>query len=122
MTMVEKLEKAMQEKGLTKADLARGAGLPYTTVDGIWKKGSENAKRVTLVKLARFLSLSLDYLADDAYELTVNESEEDLNEYQAELLRLNSRLRKLPPEKLREIVNLIKAGLAVSEAENKNPR
>ncbi len=67
MSMVEKLEKAMKEKGLSVADLARGAQLPYTTVDGIWKKGSENTKRSTLVKLARFLNLSLDYLADDDF-------------------------------------------------------
>ena len=39
--------------------------MPYTTIDGFYKKGSENAKLSTLKKLCSYFDCSLDYLADD---------------------------------------------------------
>lgn len=88
--MVEKLDKVMEEKGLSKADLARGTELPYTTIDGLWKKNSENTKRSTLIKIARFLGLSLDYLADDNY------SEEDSYYLDPEVAEMAEELKNNP--------------------------
>ena len=65
MLMIEKLENLMNERGLSKADLSRNTGLPYTTVDGFWKQGTSNIKRSNLLKLARYFDCTLDYLADD---------------------------------------------------------
>lgn len=58
----------MFEKGINKAELSRGAEIPYTTIDGMWKKGTDNIKRSTLIKLARYFKCSLDYIADDEIE------------------------------------------------------
>lgn len=65
MSMIEKLEGLMKERGLNKAELARQAGIPYTTVDGFWKRGTDNVQRSSLMKLSRFFDCALDYLADD---------------------------------------------------------
>ena len=58
----------MKERNINKADLARESGVPYTTIDGFYKKGSENAKLSTLKKLCTYFNCTLDYLADDAVD------------------------------------------------------
>ena len=66
MGLTEKLDILLQEKKISKPELARESGVPYTTIDGLYKKGSENVKLSTLKKLCAYLGCSLDYLADDA--------------------------------------------------------
>ena len=63
--MTDKLDLLMKERNINKADLARESGVPYTTIDGFYKKGSENAKLSTLKKLCTYFNCTLDYLADD---------------------------------------------------------
>lgn len=65
MGLTEKLDLLMKEKNINKAELARESGVPYTTIDGFYKKGSENAKLSTLKKLCTYFGCTLDYLADD---------------------------------------------------------
>lgn len=71
MALTDKLDILMRERGLNKAELAKGAGLPYMTVANLWKKGAENIKLSTMRKLADYLSVSLDEIAgiEDAHEL-----------------------------------------------------
>lgn len=67
MGLTDKLDLLMKERNITsKAELARESGVPYTTIDGFYKKGSDNAKLSTLKKLCAYFGCSLDYLADDA--------------------------------------------------------
>lgn len=66
MGLTDKLDILMKERNISKADLARESGVPYTTIDGFYKKGSENAKLSTLKKLCNYFNCTLDYLADDA--------------------------------------------------------
>lgn len=65
MGLTDKLDLLMKERKMSKADLARESGVPYTTIDGFYKKGSDNAKLSTLKKLSNYFGCSLDYLADD---------------------------------------------------------
>ena len=65
MGLTDKLDLLMKERNINKADLARESGVPYTTIDGFYKKGSENAKLSTLKKLCTYFNCTLDYLADD---------------------------------------------------------
>ena len=39
MSITEKLDKFKQENNYNKADVARLSGIPYTTIDGLYKKG-----------------------------------------------------------------------------------
>jgi DNA-binding Xre family transcriptional regulator len=63
--LTEKLDLLMAEKGINKAELAREADIPYTTITSLYDKGYENVKLSTLKKLAKHFNCSLDYIADD---------------------------------------------------------
>lgn len=65
MTMTEKLDDLMAERGLNKSQLSRLSGIPYMTIVNFYEKGTENAKRSTLVKLSRFFEVTVDYLVID---------------------------------------------------------
>jgi DNA-binding Xre family transcriptional regulator len=66
MSFTEKLDNLMEEKNINKAELSRASGIPYTTIDGFYKKGSDNVKLSTLKRLCSFFNCSLDYLVDDS--------------------------------------------------------
>ena len=66
MSVVERLNKYMEEHGYNKAEIARLSGIPYTTIDGLFKKGDENTKLSTLKKLAKLIGCTLDELTDSA--------------------------------------------------------
>lgn len=59
---LETLTTLMNNRGLSKAQLAKDSGIPYTTIDGFYKKGCENIKLSTLQKLANYFDVTLDYL------------------------------------------------------------
>lgn len=56
------LERLMAERGLNKSTLSKLSGIPYTTIDGFFKKGYENTKLSTLRQLSNFFGVTLDYL------------------------------------------------------------
>jgi len=56
------LDKLMKDRNLNKNTLAKESGIPYTTIDGFYKKGCNNVKLSTLSRLASFFNVSLDYL------------------------------------------------------------
>ena len=66
MTLTEKLNVLLIARGLNKSQLSAQSGVPYTTIVSLYEKGAENVKRSTLLSLARFFNVSLDYLADDS--------------------------------------------------------
>ena len=73
---LEILTKLMNERGITKSTLAKESGIPYTTIDGFYKKGCENVKLSTLQKLAKYFGVTLDYLIyGDKLELTRHEKD-----------------------------------------------
>lgn len=68
MKFTEKIEALMREKGIkNNKELSELSGIPYTTIDGLFKKGG-NPKLHTLKALKKFFGCSLDYLADDSIE------------------------------------------------------
>ena len=66
MNFLEKLDYLMSVNGLNKSTLSSLSGVPYTTIDALYKKGFENIKMSTIKKLASSLNVSLDYLMDDS--------------------------------------------------------
>ena len=72
MKFTDKLEILMQQNGINnKSELSKLSGIPYTTIDGFYKKGADNIKLSTLKKLAECLKCSLDYLVDDTTPTTI---------------------------------------------------
>lgn len=66
MKLTDKLDLLMEEKGINRAELSRGSGIPYTTIANFYEKGTDNVKLSTLKKLADYFKCSLDYLVDDS--------------------------------------------------------
>jgi repressor LexA len=71
MKFTEKLDMLMQEMSMSRMGVAKGSGVPYTTIVNFYEKGTENIKLSTLRKLADFFGVSLDYLVDDEQEKRV---------------------------------------------------
>lgn len=65
MNFLEKLDFLMGKMAINKSGLSQLSGVPYTTIDGFYKKGYENTKISTIRKIASALNVSLDYLIDD---------------------------------------------------------
>lgn len=88
MGLTDKLDLLMKEKNINKAELARESGVPYTTIDGFYKKGTENAKLSTLKKICAYFGCTLDFLADDDIEdyPTILAAHFDGDEYTSEEL------------------------------------
>lgn len=65
MDFLQKLDHLMEERGINKNKLSKMSGVPYTTIDGFYKKGYENTKLSTVRKISEALNVSLDYLFDE---------------------------------------------------------
>lgn len=65
MDFLEKLNYLMEKKHLNKSTLSKACDIPYTTIDGWYKRGYEGLKLPTLKKLSNYFGISLDYWADD---------------------------------------------------------
>ena len=65
MTFLDRLNLLMAVSGINKSKLSQISGVPYTTIDGFYKKGYQNAKISTIRKLANAFGVSLDYLIVD---------------------------------------------------------
>ena len=63
--MLDKINVMMYERRINKSELAKGAGIPYTTIDSLFRKGFENTRYPTLRKLAVFFDVSMEYLIND---------------------------------------------------------
>lgn len=65
MDFLEKLDFLMDKYSLNKSTLSKSCNIPYTTIDGWYKRGYEGLKLPTLKKLSNYFGTSLDYWADD---------------------------------------------------------
>ncbi len=65
MDFLEKLNFLMDKYNLNKSTLSKLCDIPYTTIDGWYKRGYEGLKLPTLKKLSNYFGISLDYWADD---------------------------------------------------------
>jgi hypothetical protein len=65
MNFLEKLDYLIRIRGINKSVLSKESGVPYTTIDGFYKKGYEKAKLPTIQKIANYFDVTLDYLMRD---------------------------------------------------------
>ena len=65
MNFLEKLDVLMKERNLNRSTLSQESNIPYTTIDGWYKRGYSNAKLSTIQKLAKYFDVTLDFLLDD---------------------------------------------------------
>lgn len=67
MKLGEKLTRWLDRMGLSARELSRRLGVSPPTI-GRWASGEREPRRPELVKLAREMGVTLDYLADDGQD------------------------------------------------------
>ena len=82
MTLTEKLNILMDERGMTRGTLAERTGIPYNTIVGFYTKGYRNMKLSTLKRIGAFFGISLDILCDDTCTLDGREQSRTVRQYQ----------------------------------------
>lgn len=61
---LETFTKLLEDNSLSKSQFSARSGIPYTTIDGFYKKGYENIRLTTLRKIADFFDVTIDYLVN----------------------------------------------------------
>ena len=76
MDFLDRLRILMEKNGDNNSTLAKKSGIPYTTIDGLFKRGWEKAQLSTIQKICQHYGVLLDYmvygaegLSDDAQEI-----------------------------------------------------
>ena len=62
MDFLIRLKKLMEIKGDNNSTLAKSSGIPYTTIDGLFKRGWEKAQLSTIQKICDHYNVTLDYM------------------------------------------------------------
>lgn len=65
MDFLQKLDFLMDKYGLNKNSMSVNSGIPYTTIDGWYKKGYDGLKLSTFKKLASYFNTTLDFWIKD---------------------------------------------------------
>lgn len=77
MSFSQKVLRLLKENGMTKATLAKEAGIPYTTLDSMLKRETDTARLASVFRIARTLGVSVEELVlDDKDERGQLSSEE----------------------------------------------
>lgn len=112
MDFLDRLRAMMEKHGDNNSSLAKKSGIPYTTIDGLFKRGWEKAQVSTIQKICGYYNVSLDYmvygtegLSDDAQLLAAKYDmldESGMNlvkvvlESQVERVSKHGKLKKIP--------------------------
>ncbi len=68
MSFSQKVKALLKESGMTKAELAKDAGIAYTTLDSMLKRETDTARLATIFRIARALGTSVEALVFDQSE------------------------------------------------------
>ena len=105
MDFLEKLDYLMEKNHLNKSTLSKVCNIPYTTIDGWYKKGYEGLKLTTLRKLAEYFGTSLDYWASENNDSTAQISrDKSLSEIHQKAL---AQLKKMNDEQVKAVLAFI---------------
>jgi len=109
MDFLSRLDEMLKKRGLNKHTLSQQCGVPYSTINSFYTKGFSNVKLETISKIARFLGVSLNYLAWGEVDLGLIEKETGLPPDEAELIACYRQLNKDGKNYLRDTVEMIAA-------------
>lgn len=71
MNFLERLRSLMAQNGdSNNSVLAKKSGIPYTTIDGLFKRGWEKAQISTIQRICDYYGVSLDYMVYGADKLS----------------------------------------------------
>ena len=103
MDFLEKLNYLMAQRNLNKSTLSKACDIPYTTIDGWYKKGYAGLKLTTLRKLSNYFGTTLDFWTSETSHQNLSMDDG---------LQLLMRQYSLLSEKDRNLVRELVASLA----------
>lgn len=62
MNLIRRVKKLMEQTNDNDSTLSKKSGIPYTTIKGLFERGSERAQMSTIQKLSEYFNVSIDYL------------------------------------------------------------
>ena len=65
MSFSRKVNDLLKEKRITKAELAKAVGIPYTTLDSMLKRDSDTKRLTFISRIAGYLGVSCEELISD---------------------------------------------------------
>lgn len=95
-----KIKKLREDKRMTQQELADLVGLSQSTI-GMLESGRQGASRKTLVKLADFFGVTVDYLLSDDEEM------DKIAEYESQNKIFFSKFGKLSEKDRNKIIKMI---------------
>lgn len=101
MNFLEKLDSLMKMNNLNKNTLSKACDIPYTTIDGWYKKGYKGLKLTTLRKLSSFFNTTLDFWVNDT------ENDNNITNIPFELKQLTKKYNSLSEEDQILVQNMI---------------
>ncbi len=122
MNFLEKLDFLLVQRNMNKLQLSKATGIPYTTIDSFYKKGYDNIKLSTLLKLSNYFQCTLDYLVDDNSEEINNITDINANQPQDTtiLTELYEVAKSLSETEQLYLLNTIKSLKQLLDEKNKN--
>lgn len=97
MDFLQKLNHLMEVNKLNKSTLSKACDIPYTTIDGWYKKGYEGLKLTTLRKLSTFFGTSLDYWTYDSTSQSITKLPLNLTEKEETVILAYRNNRDMQP-------------------------
>ena len=105
MSFNKKVNALLKEKGITKAELAKSANIPYTTLDSMLKRDTDTEKLKTIYSIAKRLGVSVEYLVfDDLSEAFEGEKAVFMSEHETQLINNYRLLDKRGAESVKAMV------------------
>ena len=88
MTLLEKIDSLMAANSLNKRRFSIQSGIPYSTIDGLYKVGYENMRIPTFRTICSFFGVTMDSMAYDDREIEyIKDAQMKYSSEDAELVR-----------------------------------
>ncbi len=94
MNFLEKLNYMLEKENLNRNSLSKQSGIPYTTIDGWYKKGYDEMRLSTLKKLANFFNTDLEFWVENNNTSSVLMNEHTLSPDEKEIILNYRQLNK----------------------------
>lgn len=105
---MNRIRKLRKESGMSQTELAKQLGVVQSTLS-YWEQGKYDIDNSSLITLANYFDVSVDYLLGNAQKKnsqsrTENENSENAINYRQEVMRL---IDKADDEKLQKVVKIL---------------
>lgn len=121
MNFLDKLDLLCFQQKLSRRQFSVKSGIPYTTIDGLYKRGYERMQLCTLVSICDFFQVTMDSMARDDQEIVYIKDllENDLTVYDSKLI---NEYHRLTPEGKERVDYTLRAELELSNANDEEKK